>query len=221
MVNSKKWDTTEDLGRAYLNWSSHGYSKKLHGEKLEELFARRLKTCEATVKNISSFEADMLDSDDFYNYHGGLISAVKAVTGKNPRSYSTNAADPAHVKTRTVEEETARIMRARICNPVWQNGLKEHGFKGAQEFAAMVDILFGWDATSGVAEDWMYEAIAGEYLLKDEMREWMKEVNPFAVHAISERLLEAAKRGMWDAKEELLDKIGQIYLSIDGDMEDL
>lgn len=221
LVNSKKWNTVEDLGKTYINWGGHGYSRKLHGEKLGDLFTRRLSTCEVTVKNISSFEADMLDSDDFYNYHGGLISAVKTASGKNPRSYSTMAADPSHVKTRTVEAETARIMRARICNPIWQNGLKEHGFKGAQEFSAMVDILFGWDATSNVAEDWMYEAIASEYLLKDEMREWIKEVNPFALHAISERLLEASKRGMWDAKEETLTQIGEIYLSIEGDMEDL
>lgn len=221
MVNSKAWNTTEDLGRAYLQWGSHAYSQKLHGEKMEALFSRRLKSCEATVKNISSFEADMLDSDDFYNYHGGLISAVKTVSGKNPRSYSTNAADPSHVKTKTVEAETARIMRARICNPLWQNGLKEHGYKGAQEFSAMVDILFGWDATSAVAEDWMYEAIAEDYLLKDEMREWMEEVNPFAVHAISERLLEASRRGMWDAKEETLQAVSEIYLSIDGEMEGL
>ena len=219
LVNSKKWTSTEDLGRAYMNWSSHGYSRSMHGEKAEELFARRLQTCEATVKNISSFEADMLDSDDFYNYHGGLISAVKTVSGKNPKSYSTNAADPAHVKTRSVEAETARIMRARICNPKWQEGLKKHGYKGAQEFSAMVDILFGWDATSGVAEDWMYEAIARDYMLKEEMREWMTEVNPFAVHAISERLLEASRRGMWEAKEETLGELERIYLSIDGDME--
>lgn len=221
MINSKQWTNSEDLARAYINWSSHGYSKKMHGEKLESLFTKRLSNCQVTVKNISSFEADMLDSDDFYNYHGGLVSAVKAASGKTPHSYSSNAADPSHVSTHTIEEETARIMRARICNPIWQNGLKEHGYKGAQEFSAMVDILFGWDATSNVAKDWMYEAIASDYLLKKEMREWMKKVNPFAVHAISERLLEASKRGMWEAKKETLNEITKIYLSIEGDIEDI
>ena len=85
----------------------------------------------------------------------------------------------------------------------------------------MVDILFGWDATSNVAQDWMYEAIANDYLLDTDMQEWMREVNPFAVHAISARLLEASRRGMWDAKDEMLEAIGEIYLSIDGEMESL
>lgn len=221
LINSRSWNTQEDLGRTYLNWSSHAYSRKLHGEKEEGLFRRRLSKCEVTVKNISSFETDMLDDEDFYNYHGGLISAVRMLSGRTPESYSTDAADPAHVRTRDIRTETARIMRARICNPRWQEGMKKHGYKGAQEFSAMVDILFGWDATGNVAEDWMYEAVARDYMLDDGMREWMREANPFAVHAISERLLEAARRGMWDAGEDTLAALEEIYLSIDGDMEDL
>lgn len=221
MINSRKWTASDDLARTYMNWSSHGYSRKFHGEKSEELFARRLAKCEVTVKNISSFETDMLDDEDFYNYHGGLISAVRMISGKNPRSYSTSAADPSHVKTRDIQMETARIMRARICNPKWQEGMKRHGYKGAQEFAAMVDIFFGWDATGEVAQDWMYEEITENYVLNEDMRRWMEEVNPFALHAISERLLEASRRGMWDAKEETLAALEEIYLSVDGDMEEL
>lgn len=221
LVNSKKWNSTEDLGGAYLTWSSHAYSRKLHGQKAGELFARRLKNCEVTVKNVSSFESDMLDSDDFYNYHGGLVSAVKTVSGSYPRSYSSNAGDPSHVSTRSIQEETARIMRARICNPKWREGMMQHGYKGAQEFSSMTDILFGWDATSGVAEDWMYESIAREYLLDENVRSWMEDVNPFAVHAMSERLLEAVQRGMWDADEDTLEDLREIFLNIDGEMEDI
>ena len=140
-------------------------------------------------------------------------------SGKKPVSYSTNAADPLHTRTRSVEEETARIMRARICNPKWREGLMKHGYKGAQEFSSMVDILFGWDAAGGVAKDWMYEAIARDYLFDEKVKNWMNEVNPFAVHAISERLLEASRRGMWDAPEETLEALEEIYLEVDGDME--
>ena len=221
LVNSKKWNTVEDLGTAYLTWSSHGYSRNMHGEKAEEIFRRRLKFCEATVKNISSEESDMLDSDDFYNYHGGLVSAVKTVSGSYPLSYSASSADAAHVKTRSIQKETARIMRTRICNPKWREGMMRHGFKGAQEFSSMVDILFGWDAAGNVAEDWMYETIARDYLLDDNMREWMEKVNPFAIHTISERLLEASQRGMWDAPQEVQESLREIFLSVDGDLEDM
>jgi cobaltochelatase CobN len=220
MVNSKKWENADDLGRVYINWSAHAYSRKLHGDKLPQIFSRRLAACDVTVKNISSHESDMLDDDDYYNYHGGLISAVKTLKGSFPSSYSTNAADPNHTETRSVHEDASRIMRARITNPQWIAGLKEHGFRGAQEFAAMVDIVFGWDATSNVIDDWMYESIAAAYVLDDNMRDWLTETNPWVLHAISERLLEAEQRGMWNAKKETLERIRAIYLNTEGELED-
>lgn len=219
LVNSKQWQTSDDLGAAYINWSAHAYGKNFHGETVRDVFARRLAQTDATVKNISSYESDMLDSDDFYNYHGGLISAVKAQRGTLPASYSTNAGDPQHVETRTIHEETSRIMRARIANPKWVEGLREHGYRGAQELSSMVDIVFGWDATSSVVDDWMYETIAQQYLFNDDLREWIHEVNPWALHAMSERLLEASRRGMWDADEDR--RLSEIYLEAEGDMEEL
>jgi len=219
MVNSKKWETTEDLGRAYINWGAHAYGKNIRGTKLEGVFSRRLESTDITVKNISSYEADMLDSDDFYNYHGGLNAAVKSQRGSYSASYTTNAGDPRHVVTRSTQEETSRIMRARINNPKWIKGLRQHGFRGAQEFSAMVDIVFGWDATSNVVEDWMYDSITKTYLLDKELQSWIRDVNPWALQNISERLLEAAQRGMWDADEGLLDQIREIFLSVEDDLE--
>jgi cobaltochelatase CobN len=162
----------------------------------------------------------MLDDDDYYNYHGGLISAVKKLKGSFPSSYSTNAADPNRPETRSIHEDTSRIMRARINNPQWIAGLKDPGFRGAQEFAAMVDIVFGWDAAANVVDDWMYESIAAAYLLDNDTRDWLTKANPWALHAISERLLEAEKRGMWNAKEETLESIRAIYLNTEGELED-
>jgi len=221
MVNSKKWETSDDLGRAYINWSAHAYGRNIHGKKLTGIFERRMSSVDVTVKNISSFESDMLDDDDYYNYHGGLISAVKSQSGKTPVSYSTNAGDPEKVQTRTIHEDTSRIMRARIANPKWVKGLKEHGYRGAQELSLMVDIVFGWDATSGVIDNWMYDTIAEKFLLNDEIRKWIEEVNPWALHAMSERLLEASRRGMWDASDEILNELKNIFLSADGELEGL
>lgn len=150
MINSKNWETDKNLGDAYITWSGHAYSRKVHGEENKTLLAHRLKSCDATVKNIFSCETDMLDDDDFYNYHGGLISAVKAVKGEKPSSYSTDVSDLSRISTKNIHKDAARILRARVNNPKWIEGLKQHGFKGAQEFAVMTDIVFGWDATSGI-----------------------------------------------------------------------
>ncbi len=221
LINSKKWENSDDLGQAYITWSGHAYTKTMHGDKLQDIFSKRLSNCDATVKNISSCEADMLDSDDFYNYHGGLISAVKKVKGSLPSSYSTNAADTGHIITKNIHEETSKIMRSRINNPQWIEGLKKHGFKGAQEFSSMVDIVFGWDATSEVIDDWMYDNIYDTYIGDESLRSWIKKENPYALHAISERLLEASQRGMWNSSEDKVNELQEIYLEMEGSFEGL
>lgn len=220
LINSKNWNDVNDLGDVYALWGGHAYGRKIHGKKVKEVFQRRLKEADVTVKNESSVEIDMLDSDDFYNYHGGLVAAVRANSGKMPRSYSGNSSDPERTKINDINEETARIMRSRILNPKWFEGLKKHGYKGAQEISKMVDIMFGWDATSDVIEDWMYEKVSETYLFDEEKREWIESVNPWAIHSMAERLLEANQRGMWNGKKESVDKLKEIYLGIEGDIED-
>jgi cobaltochelatase CobN len=112
-------------------------------------------------------------------------------------------------------------MRARINNPRWIAGLKQHGYKGAQDISEMVDIVFGWDATTSVIDDWMYEAIAGRYVFDEENAGWIREHNPWAMQNISERLLEAIHRGMWNASEETIEKLRSIYMEVEGEIEDL
>ena len=220
LIESQQWETRDDLGRAYINWSSHAYSSNYHGTKLENMFVKRLQNVDITVKNEASVELDMLESDDYYAYHGGLTAAVKYASGKEAKSYSGNTSDPNNVKIKSLNEETARIMRSRILNPKWFEGLKRHGYKGAMEVSAMVDIVFGWDATAEVAENWMYDKITEKYVENIENREWIKENNPHALLNITERLLEAEQRGMWNASHEKLNELRKIYMSIEGDIEE-
>lgn len=219
LIYSKQWNSAEDLGRAYVNWSSYAYGSDYHGTKAENMFMQRMKKAEVTVKNESSVEIDMLESDDYFVYHGGLVAAIKYASGESPKSYSGNTSDPERVKIKNIKEETARIMRSRILNPKWFEGLKRHGYKGAQEVSGAVDIFFGWDATAEVAEDWMYDRISETYIENVENRKWLAEHNPHAVLNISERLLEANQRNMWKASQEKLEILRNIYLNIEGDVE--
>ena len=219
LINSKNWEDFTDLGNIYTFWGGHAYGKKVHGKRVTEVFARRLSKAQITIKNESSMEIDMLESDDFYNYHGGLIAAVRTASGQKPHSYCGDSSDPARVALNNVKEQTAKIMRSRILNPKWFDGMKEHGYKGAQEISGMVDFVFGWDATADIVEDWMYEKISENFLFNDERREWIKDVNPWAIQNMTERLLEAAQRGMWEANPESLEKLRAIYMEIEGDLE--
>ncbi|MCL0070205.1 cobaltochelatase subunit CobN, partial [Dehalococcoidia bacterium] len=219
-IDAKNWKDEKDLGEIYVVWGGYAYGKKNYGVTVPEQFKRRLSQLDIAVQNHDTREHDMLDSDDFYSYHGGMIAAVKAFKGELPSSYCGDNSDPDRVKIRSTAEETKHIFRARVLNPKWIESMKRHGYKGAGDLSRLVDIAFGWDATAEVLEDWMYEELAKKYALDKEMQEWLKEVNPYALQNIAERLLEAIERDMWQATEEMKEKLRQVYLDIEGVLEE-
>ena len=180
-----------------------------------------MSTVRVTIKNESTAEYDMLDSDDFYGYHGGLVACVRANSGQKPMSVTGHTDNPDRPVTRDIDKEMARIVRTKVLNPKWLEGLKRHGFKGAQEIAAAMDSFFGWDATAETGEDWMYQSMAEAFLFDEETRRWMEEVNRWSVHSVSERLLEANQRGMWDTDEETLRRLRGIYMQAEGNIEEV
>jgi cobaltochelatase CobN len=150
-----------------------------------------------------------------------MIAAVRALTGRDPKAYIGDSADPSRVKTRDLSEEARRVFRSRVANPKWIGAMQRHGYKGAFELSATVDYLFGYDATAGVVEDWMYNDVTRKYVLDEGVREFMQQSNPWALRAISERLLEAAQRGLWSEPDtEELEALKQVYLENEGMLEE-
>ncbi len=219
-IDAKNWQDQKDLGEIYVVWGGYAYGKKNYGITVPEQFKKRLSQLDVTVKNEDNREYDMLDSDDFYSYHGGMIAAVKAFKGELPRSYCGDGSDPDRVKVRSTAEETKHIFRSRVLNPKWIESMQRHGYKGAGDMSRLIDVAFGWDATAEVLEDWMYEQLAQKYALDKKMQDWLNEVNPYALQNITERLLEAVERGMWQADEEMKQELQNLYLSIEGKLEE-
>src|ERR1700760_2637635 len=176
---------------------------------------------DVAVKNVDSREHDILDSDDYYQYNGGMVATVRALTGRAADADPGDSSDPSRVVARTLAEETRRVFRARVANPRWIASMIRHGYKGAVELSATVDFLFGSDAAAGVAEDWMYEQVAERYLLDPDVAAFMAVSNPGAARGIAERLLEAADRGMWaDPAGGTLEAIRDRYLTLEGELEE-
>jgi cobaltochelatase CobN len=220
LIYAKNWKDEKDLAEVYVVWGGYAYGRKNYGVTVPEQFKRRLSQLDIAVKNEDNREYDMLDGDDFYSYHGGMIAAVKAFKGEQPCSYCGDSSEPDRVKIRSAAEETKHIFRARILNPKWIESMKRHGYKGAADLSGTVDFAFGWDATAEVLEDWMYEELAKKYALDKEMQRWLKEVNSYALQNIAERLLEAIERGMWQATEGMNEELRQVYLDIEGVLEE-
>jgi len=172
------------------------------------------------AKNVDTREHDIADSDDYFQYHGGMVAMVRSLTGSNPAAYVGDSAIPHAVKTRTLAEETRRVFRSRVVNPRWIAAMQRHGYKGAFELAATVDYLFGFDATAGVVEDWMYHQLAESYIFDSGVQQFLRKSNPWALRGMTERLLEAADRGLWGQPDPAdLDELRAVYLDLEGDLE--
>jgi cobaltochelatase CobN len=220
LIDSKNWRDDADLAEVYTAWGGFAYGRGLDGVSAADDMNRQYRRIAVAAKNTDTREHDIADSDDYFQYHGGMVATVRALTGQAPAAYIGDNTRPDAVRTRTLSEETTRVFRARVVNPRWMKAMRRHGYKGAFEMAATVDYLFGYDATAGVMADWMYERLAGEYVLDDENRKFMAESNPWALHGMAERLLEAAGRGMWaEPDAATLDGLRRVLLEAEGDLE--
>ena len=215
------WKTLDDLGDIYVKHGCSVYGRGLQGERRPELFRKRLGTMDVTVKNHNTRAVDMLDMDDDMDNLGGMNAAVKAIRGKEAVSYMGDSSDTDNLKLRTAQEECRYIFRSKIDNPKWTEGLKQHGFAGAKELSKLFDYTVGWSATSDIVENWMYDDLANRFVLDEETREWIKDENPYAMMSMLARLQEAYERGFWDASEEMLEKLKDVYLEFEERIEEI
>jgi cobaltochelatase CobN len=220
LIDSRNWRGDADLAEVYAVWGGYAYGRDLDGVDARPDMEAAYKRIAVAAKNIDTREHDIADSDDYFQYHGGMVATVRALTGTAPEAYIGDSTRPEQVRTRSLVEETSRVFRARVVNPKWLAAMRRHGYKGAFELAATVDYLFGYDATTGVVADWMYEKLAQTYVLDPENREFLEKSNPWALHGIAERLLEAVDRKMWaEPDPALLAELRQAYLDTEGDLE--
>ena len=221
LIDSGSWRDDEDLAAVYTTWGGYAYGRGVDGAPAADEMRTAYRRIQVAAKNADTREHDIADSDDYYQFHGGMIATVRALTGNDPEAYIGDSTRPDAVRTRSLHEETRRVFRARVVNPRWMAAMRAHGYKGAFEMAATVDYLFGYDATTGVMDDWMYETLTDEYVADPANREFFDKSNPWALHDISERLLEAADREMWENPDDgRLELLRQTFLETEGDLED-
>jgi cobaltochelatase CobN len=197
LIDEKGWQTDEDLARAYVAWGGYAYGSGVEGQAQHGLFETRLRKVEAVVHNQDNREHDLLDSDDYYQFEGGITAAVRSLSGVQPAVYHNDHSRPERPRVQTLEEEIARVVRARVVNPKWIAGVMRHGYKGAFEMAATVDYMFAFAATARCVKDHHFDAVFDAYLGDEDVRAFLEEHNPAALKEMSERLMEAQDRGLW------------------------
>ena len=219
-LDERNWETVEDLAEVYTAWGGYAYTQRDFGVSARPQFRQRFSQIVVAAKNQDTREHDIFDSDDYMQYHGGMIATVRALTGRNPRQFFGDSSDPSRARVRDLQDEARRVFRSRVVNPKWIESMKRHGYKGAFELSATVDYMFGYDATAQVVEDWMYEDVTESYVLDPETQKFFQESNPWALRSIVERLLEAIERGLWaEPPPEMREKLQELYLDLETELE--
>jgi cobaltochelatase CobN len=216
VIDSGDWATADDLAAVYRTWGGWSYRRGCFGAADSDAMGRRFAAIDVAVKNQDNREHDIFDSDDYLQDHGGMIVAARVFSGRAVKAWFGDTADPARPRVRSLAEEAARVVRTRVVNPKWIGAMQRHGYKGAFEMAATVDYVFGYDATAGVVDDWMYERVTEAYVGDPEVRKFFEQSNPWALRAIAERLLEADERGLWAASPEARRTLRSALLEAEG-----
>ncbi|MCT8159191.1 cobaltochelatase subunit CobN [Pseudoruegeria sp. SHC-113] len=200
MIDERLWADKADLAEAYLQWGSYAYGKGAEGTRARSAFETRLSEAEAIVQNQDNREHDLLDSDDYYQFEGGAAAAVATLQGRDRPIYHNDHSRPERPQIRTLDEEISRVVRSRVVNPKWIDGVKRHGYKGAFEIAATVDYLFAFAATTGAVKGHHFDLVEGAFLEDEATRDFIAEHNAPALKEIAERLQEAVDRGLWQPR---------------------
>ncbi|CAM3138672.1 cobaltochelatase subunit CobN [Moritella viscosa] len=222
LIDERCWELQSDLADAYLNWGGYAYgslAEDVDGVIARGAFANRLSQLDVVMQNQDNREHDLLDSDDYYQFQGGMTNAVRVLKDEMPVVYHNDHSNPAMPKIRTLKEELNRVIRSRVLNPKWIEAMREHGYKGAFEMAASIDYMFAYDATTNLIDDYQYEKVADALIFDQENQAFMQENNVNALEEMAERLLEATQRGLWQEPGEYSGKLQSLLLDLDAKKE--
>jgi cobaltochelatase CobN len=219
-VYASSWKEEKELGEVFVYWNGYAYGKGMWGEKKHKQLAESLKTVDITYNKVVSDEGDLLNCCCYFGTHGGMTAAARSLSGKEVRTYYGDTREPGHVEMRSMADEIKRVVRTKLLNPKWIDGMKRHGYKGAGDIMKRVGRVYGWEATTQEVDDWVFDDITKTFVLDEKNRKFFEENNPWALEEIGRRLLEAEQRGLWKADPEVLEQLKDRYLEIESWMEE-
>ena len=218
-VAASAWQEDKDLAEIFMDTCGYAYGRGVFGQAAKQELRENLKKITVTYDKWDSDEYDVLECCHIYGSGGGFTLAAKEMAGKEIKAYFGDTHDPQRPQIRDMKEELERVARTRLLNPKWIEGKKRHGYKGAAVISDRIYHLYGWQATTRLVDDWVFNDIAETFVLDKEMREWFEENNKWALESLNRRLLEAQQRGLWNADPEILEKLKTSYIEIEGLLE--
>jgi cobaltochelatase CobN len=219
-VYASAWKGEQDLADIFVYWNGFAYGRDVYGQEAYQQLQSTLSTVDVTYNKMATDESDLFACCGYFGTHGGMTAAARSSSGKAVKTYYGDTREPEHVEVRTLADEVRRVVRTKLLNPKWIEGQKRHGYKGASDISKRVGRVYGWEATTGEVDDWIFNDITKTFIIDEENRKFFQEHNPYAMEEIARRLLEAEARGLWKAEPEVLESLQEYYLEVEGWIEE-
>ncbi|MBW1838331.1 MAG: magnesium chelatase subunit H [Deltaproteobacteria bacterium] len=229
LIETSEWEDPDQIADLHLAKMSHLYGDAYHAESNLSTFKEVLDTVDVVAQVRDNEEYGIADLDHYYEFLGGLSSSVESV--RKSRSTSERKTRPVvlvadstkdKIKTMNIKKTINYEVRTKLLNPNWMKGQMDSGYKGVKNLSNRIEYLVGWQATtSGSVDNWVWSEMADKYVFNEEVRKKMMQENIWAVEDQLRRLMEAYQRGMWDATDEEIEKLKQIYLELEAEIEEL
>lgn len=219
-VYASAWKEEKDLSDVFVYWNGYAYGKGIFGAEKHRQLAENLKTVDVTYNKVVTDEYDLFGCCCYFGTHGGMTAAARTISGKEVKTYYGDTREPEHVEVRDLADEIRRVVRTKLLNPRWIDGMKRHGYKGAGDISQRVGRVYGWEATTQEVDDWIFDDIARTFMMNEENRRFFEENNPWALEEMARRLMEAAQRGLWDPAPDVKEALTQLYVEIEGWIEE-
>ncbi len=219
-VYASAWKDEKDLTDVFVYWNQYAYGKNIFGKEMAGDFIANLKTVDITFNKAYTDEYDLFGCCCYFATQGGMTVSARVISGKNVKAYYGDTRDTKNVGVRDLSDEVRRIVRSKLLNPKWIEGMKQHGYKGLGDISKKIGRVYGWEATTGEVDDWIFDDITRTYVLDEEMRNEFEKNNPWALEEIGRRLLEANERGLWNADPEVLEQLKDKYIEVESWLEE-
>ena len=219
-VYASAWKDEKDLSDIFVFWNSYAYGKGIFGNESHNELVQNLKTVDVTFNKVVSDEHDLFGCCCYFGTHGGITAAARHIGNRDVKSYYGDTREPEQVQVRDLADEIRRVVRTKLLNPKWIEGMKRHGYKGAGDISKRVGRVYGWESTTQEVDDWIFDEIASTFILDKENRRFFQDYNPWAMEEITRRLLEAESRGLWNANPDVLQALRETYVEMEGWLEE-
>ena len=219
LVDSSAFDDDADLADAYQARKSFAYGTDGEASAQADLLQDTLANVDLAYQNLESVELGVTTVDHYFDTLGGIASAVKRAKGTDATPVYIGDQTRGAATVRTLEDQVALETRARNLNPKFYEPLLKHGHEGVRQIEASITNTVGWSATTGKVEPWVYQRLSETFVLDDEMRQRLADLNPQASMRMANRLLEASDRDYWQPDAETLAALQSAADAIEDQLE--